>query len=204
MRRRTVGPPSSAPTVFDFRKSGREVAPFASWQLRCPVFFVGFMAAGKTTVVRRLARMTSTASVDLDAYLERRSGRRIPDIFAEQGEAAFRDLETAALRDRASGGPLLVSCGGGIVVREENRRILNDAGYVVFLQVTAYEAASRIRDVSTRPLFGDLENAQRVNRERQKLYRLVADAAIDTAGKDAPRVAREAFRLLKKEGILWR
>lgn len=204
MRRRAVGPPSSAPTVFDFRKPGREVAPFASWKLRCPVFFVGFMAAGKTTTVRRLARMTGTASVDLDAYLQRCSRRRIPDIFAEQGEAAFRDLETAALRDRAHGDSLLVSCGGGIVVREENRRILNEAGYVVFLQVTAYEAASRIRDVSTRPLFGDLENAQRVNRERQKLYRLVADAAIDTAGKDAPRVAREAFLLLKKEGILWR
>ncbi len=204
MSGRYVRLPSSASTVFDFRKPGHEGAPFAPWELRCPVFFVGFMAAGKTTTVRRLARMTGAASVDLDFYLERQSGRKIRDIFAEQGEAVFRDLETAALRDRAYGDSLLVSCGGGIVVREENRRVLNDAGYVVFLQVTAYEAASRIRDVSTRPLFGDLENAERVNRERQKLYRSVADAAIDTGGKDAPRVAREALRLLKKEGILWR
>ena len=98
--------------------------------------------------------------------------------------------------------PLLVSCGGGVVKRDENRAILRDAGFVVYLKVTADEAKSRISDTSTRPLFQDLDVARKTSEERLPLYAEVADLTIDTAGKNVATIAREVQSALEKEGIL--
>lgn len=191
--------------VFDFRRpevqgQRRE----SSWQLTRPVFFVGFMGAGKTSVARKLARYAGVTSIDMDTFIERRCDRKVKEIFAESGEDGFRTLETEVLLELACGEPQLVSCGGGVVLKEENRRILKEHGYVVYLRVTAAEAASRISDLSTRPLFGDLENAQRVIDGRLQYYREVADVEIDTAGRGTGSIARETFSLLKKNGVLAR
>lgn len=169
-----------------------------------PVFFVGFMGAGKTSVARRLARSCSVASVDMDTYLERREGKRVKEIFAESGEEGFRAVETDVLAELAAKEPLLVSCGGGVILREENRAILAEGGFVVYLRVTADEAASRISDTSSRPLFQDLEAARARCEERLPLYEAVADVTVDTAGKGVAAIAREVQRLLEKEGILCR
>ncbi|WP_255467151.1 shikimate kinase [Raoultibacter phocaeensis] len=168
-----------------------------------PVFFVGFMGAGKTSVSRRLARMCNISSIDLDTYLERREDRKVKDIFAEVGEDGFRDIETAVLREFMAAEPQLVSCGGGIVKRPENRELLKRSGFVVYLKVSADEAQSRISDLSTRPLFNDIEAARAMNAERLPLYEEVADVVIDTAGKSVGRIAGEVKDLLKKKGILW-
>lgn len=168
-----------------------------------PVFFVGFMGAGKTSVSRRLARMCHISSIDLDTYIERREDKKVRDIFAEAGEEGFRAIETAVLREFTSGEPLLVSCGGGVVKRPENRDILKGGGFVVYLKVSADEAQSRISDLSTRPLFNDLDQARKTNAERLPLYEDVADVVIDTAGKSVGRIAAEVKDVLKKEGILW-
>lgn len=172
-------------------------------QLLHPVFFVGFMGAGKTSVARRLARTCGISSVDMDTYLERREGRRVKEIFADVGEEGFRAIETDVLKELSRKEEcLLVSCGGGIVTREANRAILRDAGFVVHLKVTVDEAAGRISDKSTRPLFQDIEAARARCAERAPLYASVADAEIDTAGKSVPRIAREVQRVLEKEGVL--
>ena len=127
-----------------------EIKPHArpTYELTRNVFFVGFMVAGKTSTSRRLARQCGLATIDLDAYIERRERRAINQIFAEQGEQAFRDMETQVLDEFAHKGPMLVSCGGGIVLREENREILKNNGFVVYLQVTAEQAVERVGDVS--------------------------------------------------------
>ena len=106
-------------------------------ELAKPVFFVGFMGAGKTSVARKLARTCGIASIDVDTYLERREGKRVKELFAEVGEEGFRAIETDVLRELAEKDPLLVSCGGGVVLRPENRALLAEKGYVVYLQVTA-------------------------------------------------------------------
>ena len=160
------------------------------------------MGAGKTSVARRLARTCGVASVDMDTYLERREGKRVREIFAESGEEGFRDVESDVLRELAGKEPLLVSCGGGVVKRPENRAVLREAGFVVHLNVTADEAKSRISDTSTRPLFQDLDTARRTAEERGPLYDEVADAVVDTAGKGVAAIAREVQRILEKEGIL--
>lgn len=168
-----------------------------------PVFFVGFMGAGKTSVSRRLARMCRISSIDLDTYIERREDKKVKEIFAAVGEGGFRAMETEVLREFTAAEPALVSCGGGIVKAAENREILKRGGFVVYLKVSADEAQSRISDLSTRPLFNDLAQARKTNEERLPLYEEVADVVIDTAGKSVGRIAAEVRDVLKKEGILW-
>lgn len=189
------------PAVFDFRKQALRREQAAS-TLAKPVFFVGFMGAGKTSVARKLARLAGLSAIDMDTFIERRCDMKVKRIFAEFGEERFRSIETDVLRELASGEPRLVSCGGGVVLAAENRAILKEQGYVVYLQVTAAEAASRISDLSTRPLFGDLERAEAVIQGRLPLYEEVADLAVNTAGKGSGVIAREVFSLLKREGIL--
>lgn len=174
------------------------------YELERPVFLVGFMGAGKTSVARKLARMAGVASVDMDTYIERCEHKRVKDIFAEVGEEGFRAIETQTLYELGmKKDPMVVSCGGGVVLRPENRRALSELGLVVYLSVTAVEAASRISDVSSRPLFGDLQNAQRVINERLPLYEEVADVTIDTVGRGSSSIAHEVFDILKEKGVLW-
>lgn len=173
-------------------------------RLSRPVFFIGFMGAGKTSVARKLARLCGMASVDMDAYLERREGRKITEIFAEDGEEGFRLIETDVLRELLEKEPLLVSCGGGVITREENRALLREGGCVVHLQVTVDEAASRISDKSTRPLFQDIEAARKRCEERKPLYESMANITVNTAGKNVYVIAREVQRALEKEGVLCR
>lgn len=174
------------------------------YELERPVFLVGFMGAGKTSVARKLARMAGVASVDMDTYIERCEHKRVKDIFAEVGEEGFRAIEIQTLYELGmKKDPMVVSCGGGVVLRPENRKALSELGLVVYLSVTAVEAASRISDVSSRPLFGDLQNAQRVINERLPLYEEVADITIDTVGRGSSSIAHEVFDILKEKGVLW-
>lgn len=174
------------------------------YELERPVFLVGFMGAGKTSVARKLARIAGVASVDMDTYIERCEHKRVKDIFAEVGEEGFRAIETQTLYELGmKKDPMVVSCGGGVVLRPENRKALSELGLVVYLSVTAVEAASRISDVSSRPLFGDLQNAQRVINERLPLYEEVADITIDTVGRGSSSIAHEVFDILKEKGVLW-
>jgi len=188
-------------TMPDSRPSDLGVPPF---QLIKPVFFIGFMGAGKTSVARRIARTCHVVSIDMDTYLERRTGKQIKDIFAQSGESAFRTLESEVLQDLAEGEPHLISCGGGVVVKPENREVLQAKGYVVYLKVSADEALERIGDTSSRPLFQDIENARKINQERAALYEEVADLSVDTTGKRRIEIAEDVQKALIKEGILCR
>lgn len=196
---------SASPAATRAARSPRQASSReGGMRLSRPVFFIGFMGAGKTSVARKLARLCGMASVDMDAYLERREGRKINEIFAEDGEEGFRLIETDVLRELLEKEPLLVSCGGGVITREENRALLREGGCVVHLQVTVDEAAARISDKSTRPLFQDIEVARRRCEERKPLYESMANITVNTAGKNVYVIAREVQRALEKEGVLCR
>lgn len=171
-------------------------------ELTRPVFFVGFMGAGKSSVARRLARVCGVGSVDMDVYLERREGRPVKQIFAEEGEAGFRAIETGVLKELAAMDPLLISCGGGVVKLPENRELLKQSGFVVHLEVDVDEARGRISDISTRPLFQSIDEARNLAQERLPLYEEVADACISTVGKSVPAIAYEVRQVLEREGVL--
>lgn len=166
------------------------------------VFLVGFMGAGKSTVGHLLASETGRPFVDLDEVVEQIEGRTVSQIFAEEGEAAFRALETNALRALGDVPPSVVACGGGVILADENRALLAKEGHVVYLVVSAGEALARIGGSESRPLLagaGGVVAATALLKARESLYEASADIVVDTSGKDAPEVAAEVLASL--EGV---
>src|SRR3954469_21824342 len=96
------------------------------------VFLIGYRGSGKSTVAAALAKQLGWPWMDADAELERRAGKTIKQIFAEQGELAFRDLESAVLADLVKPGRQIIALGGGVVLRDANRRLLAGRGKVVW------------------------------------------------------------------------
>lgn len=173
------------------------------YELVKPVFFIGFMGAGKTSVSQQLAVQYGLASIDADEYLELREDRIIADIFAEDGEEVFRDIETDVLRDLSSRSPRLIGCGGGVVTkRPENARIMRDSGYVIYLQVSADEAARRIPNTDSRPMFKNLETARKTIIERIPNYEAAAHFAIDTEGRSVTELAHAIADHLIEVGVM--
>ena len=143
------------------------------------------MGAGKTTVGRALAGRLGAAYVDSDEQVQRRTGRTIPEIFAEDGEAAFRDEERRALADAVSGdAPAVVSVAGGAVLDPENRARLRAAGTVVWLRAEVRTLARRVGAGAGRPLLGDDPQAAlaELYEVRRPLYAEVADVVVDVDG----------------------
>ena len=168
-----------------------------------PVFFIGFMGAGKTSISQQIAVTCGVASIDSDEYLELREDRIIADIFAEDGEEAFRDIETDVLRDLAKRSPRLIGCGGGVVTkRPENAEIMKESGYVVYLKVTADGAAARIPNTDSRPMFKNLETARKTIVEREPQYEAAANVSVNTEGRTIREVADEVVDLLLEAGVL--
>lgn len=175
----------------------------SKYVLTKPVFFIGFMGAGKTSVSQQIAVTCGVASIDADEYLELREDRIVADIFAEDGEEAFRDIETDVLRDLASRSPRLIGCGGGVVTkRPENAQIMKDAGYVVYLKVSADAAAARIPNTDSRPMFKNLETARKTIVERQPQYEAAADVEVNTEGRSIREVAEEVVEHLLEAGVM--
>lgn len=126
----------------------------------------------------------------------------IAQIFAEDGEEAFRRIETQALRDIAAMEPMVVSCGGGVVTRPENLAIMAEGGTVVHLRVTADQAAARISDTSSRPLFQDLAAARARLEERLPDYEAAADMTIETGERSVGAIAHDVRRALQRSGVM--
>ena len=153
------------------------------------IFLVGYRGTGKSTVARLLAERLGWGWVDADELLERRHGRSIRQIFAEEGEAGFRDKEAAILEELCRGERLVVATGGGIVLREDNRRRLRAAGRVVWLTADAMTIWRRLQEDPTtgarRPTLtvGGLAEVEELLRVREPLYRECADLTVSTDGR---------------------
>lgn len=159
---------------------------------------VGYMGSGKTTVGRALARALGREFVDLDRAVVKRAGSEIPEIFAENSEEHFRDLEHQALLNALEGGPpSVVACGGGVVVRPENRALLREVA-TVFLREDTGVLYDRTRGAG-RPLrAASREEFERRYDERLPLYREVADLEIEVGGRPPAAVAGEVIRCLPR------
>ncbi|WP_028539939.1 shikimate kinase [Paenibacillus sp. J14] len=156
------------------------------------IVLIGMMGTGKTTVGSLLAAETGLKLVDLDQRIAMEAGRSIPDIFAAEGEAYFRDLESAALRRTLQEQGIVLATGGGAVLREANRLAMRGGGLVVALQATADEILARVGEDPNRPLLagGAKERITALLEERKELYAF-AHLTVDTSGKSAEQVAAE-------------
>jgi len=158
---------------------------------------IGYRGTGKSTVGRLLAERSSCRFVDADREIEARSGRSIRSIFAEDGEAAFRDWEERTLAELvAQARGAILATGGGAVLRESNRRRLRAFGFVAWLTGDPAELARRLEadraGLADRPALtaaGTLDEIARVLAARTTLYRGLADAVIPTDGRDPSEVA---------------
>jgi shikimate kinase len=162
---------------------------------------VGLPASGKSSVGALLARRLGLPHIDTDALVEQASGRVIAEIFAADGEAGFRDLETAALAEALAGPEAVISVGGGAVLRSENRALLS-GHEVIWLDVSVTTATRRAGLTRLRPLLlGDVRaQLERLNAERRPLYAEVADHRIDSNRLNPRQATLEILRLTGRAG----
>lgn len=126
-----------------------------------PIFLIGYMGCGKTTLARSVARATTLDVIDLDAYIEGRFHRTISDIFAAEGEARFRDIEQRMLHEVADFEDVLIACGGGTPCFADNMAYMNARGTTVWLDATVGRMHERlIKGRRKRPLLANLTDEQ--------------------------------------------
>jgi shikimate kinase len=153
------------------------------------------MGAGKTTVGRILAERLGWTFLDLDRQIEERTGRTIPQIFAEQGEERFRYEETCSLENLPLTPPMVIATGGGIIGREGNRRLMRCMGTVIFLDLPWDVLKSRLETESDRPLASGQKDWARVEQllvARLPLYR-EADVQLACADLTPEQVAEKVL-----------
>lgn len=138
------------------------------------IYLIGFMGCGKSTVGRALADELGWSFIDLDEEIERTQSTTIADIFDNRGEAAFRGIETAALRDRVhnvqSGRPQVVSLGGGAFTSDENYELISNNGVTVWLDCPFSRIERRIAGQTHRPLARDPEQLRNLFDARRDGY----------------------------------
>ena len=167
------------------------------------IVLIGYRGTGKTTVARLLAEKLSLDWIDADVEIERRAGKSIAEIFADQGETAFRDLESEVTADLMSRKKLVVAAGGGAVMRRENREALAAANMVVWLKAdaeTVFERLSGDRaSTARRPNLtatGGIDEICELLAAREPIYRQCATCQVDTVGKTPTDVVDEILSYL--------
>jgi len=163
----------------------------------CPIL-VGLMGCGKSSIGRRLAIHLNLPLLDLDDYIVEQAGRSIPEIFEQDGERAFRHMETNALRDVIDK-QAVIATGGGIVMAEENRHLLAAHPPVIWLKASPEFLADRIAGDSNRPLIaaGDtLKKLQELAAMRDPLYEQCADFILPRGDMKKPEALQTIINFL--------
>jgi shikimate kinase len=151
---------------------------------------IGYRATGKTTLAKLLAKQLDWQWIDADVEIERLAGKTIARIFAEDGEPAFRDLETRVIADLCRRDRLVLAAGGGAPLREENRRTMRQSGKVVWLTARPETILNRMSGDATtaqrRPSLtghGPLHEIIHLLDQREPMYRETAHLTIDTENR---------------------
>ncbi len=169
------------------------------------IFLVGPMGVGKTTIGKALARSLKLRFLDSDHEIEHRAGADIAWIFDVEGEAGFRDRETQVLNDLTNLSGVLVSTGGGAVLRECNRHMLKERGTVIFLDTSIELQLKRTANDKKRPLLqsGDREVTLRnMKQQRQLLYLDVADVHFYVGEGGSRKLVNALVEHLREAGLV--
>jgi len=162
------------------------------------IILIGFMGCGKSTIGVRLSYRMKQPYLDTDKYIEKMQEKTITEIFAEQGEAAFRQIETDTLSEMLSK-PVkdhVIATGGGMPVKEENRKLLGELGVVVWLRVKPETVVERLKGDTTRPLLQTEDPQARIAElmgARAQAYENCSDIIVDVDNKPVERIMDEIF-----------
>ena len=157
------------------------------------------MGSGKSTVGNLIAKKLHREFRDSDHYIEERTGVDIARIFDIEGEEGFRERESKALADLLAENDRVIATGGGSVLREENRKLLQQKGYIVFLDTTVRQQLQRLQRDKKRPLLQTDNPRQRLEallEERRPIYLDLADLAVKTDKRVARRLAADIINQL--------
>ncbi len=167
------------------------------------IILIGYRATGKTTLARLLADKLGWEWIDADVEIERRAGKSIARIFAEDGEPAFRDLEAQVTADLCRRERLVLAAGGGAPLRPESRQAMRESGRVVWLTARPETIQARMSGDATtagrRPSLTDkdaLEEIVHLLQKRERVYRETAHHEVDTEGKSPEQLACEILETL--------
>jgi shikimate kinase len=167
---------------------------------------IGYRATGKTSLAQKLAVALNWEAIDADVEIERRAGKSIKQIFAEDGEPAFRDLEAEVIADLCQKDRLVIASGGGAPMREASRETMRQAGKVVWLRATPETILARMSgDATTADRRPDLTNKGGLKEIvdmlelRDPIYRETADFEIDTEQKSLDQIMEEILGLIQNK-----
>ncbi len=158
------------------------------------IYLIGFMGAGKSTLAEYLNQNYGLQVVEMDQVIEEQEGKTVSDIFAAEGEAYFRARETGLLHSLAERDHLVVSCGGGAALREENVAEMKRGGRVILLTASPEEIYARVKDCEDRPLLmgrNDVQGIADLMEQRRGRYEAAADLVISTDRKTEEEICGE-------------
>ena len=170
-------------------------------QLERHVFLIGFMGVGKTSTSKQLGKKLGVEEIDTDAMIVEKEGKEISAIFADSGEEYFRQLETGILDELAEKAPCIVSCGGGMAMREENVRKMKRTGTIVFLVAEPETIYEHVKDSTNRPLLNGNMNILYISEmmaKREPKYQEAADIIIKTDGYAPFQIADQIIEMVEK------
>ena len=171
--------------------------------MKTNIVLIGFMGSGKSVVGKALAEKLGREFVEMDQLIEEKAGKSIPDIFREDGEITFRELEIEVTREVAGGTKLVIACGGGIVLNWINIDRLRQSSRLFYLGVSPATVLARTsQEQGQRPLLDVPDPAARVRellRFRRPFYRRAADSVVDTSRRNVDQVVDLIIRRLKRD-----
>lgn len=163
------------------------------------LFVIGFMGAGKTSVSAALGKALNREVIEMDERIAQNEGMTIPEIFAQKGEPYFRSCETALLQGCAQGEPRIISCGGGVPMREENVAAMRACGTIVLLTARPEVILDRVKDSDERPLLQNRKSVEGISElmeQRRPKYEAAADVTVDTSDLTIAEVCQAVMQLV--------
>lgn len=165
------------------------------------IFLIGFMGCGKSTVASHIAQKHNLSVIEMDQVIEEIEGMSIPDIFEQKGELYFRDAETRLLMEIQDQQGQVVSCGGGLVLREENIATMKKGGTVVYLTAKPETILERVNEDESRPLLKGNKNISAVEEmmtKREQKYKRAADFIVSTDEKTPEQISEEILLQIER------
>ena len=159
------------------------------------------MGVGKTTVSDYLSMILNRSKIEIDKYIEEKENMTISQIFEKYGEEYFRNCETDVLKELNQKNNKIISCGGGIVLREENIELMKKQGQIILLTASPKTIYERVKDSKERPILNNNMNVEFISslmKKRDEKYLKAADIIINTDNKDIKEVSEEIIKKIRE------